>query len=96
MQLNGFYNRFQQSPLGKALRLPALTSKLSTEAAYKTFPEVLELVKNVEMGNAYFVHLLLPHHPYKFNKECSLISERTLPESETNYQYYLEQVAWEV
>jgi hypothetical protein len=95
MRVNGFYDRVQETSLGKALRLPDIkkvTNQSSSEATYGAFPKVLELLRNAEMGNAYFIHLLLPHRPYKFNKECSLIRARTPPESESNYQYYLEQV----
>ena len=92
IHIRHLYGKLQQSSLGKSLGLPYLVTE-SAQAAYNAFPMTLELLKNVEMGNAYFVHLLLPHGPYRFNKECSFTAGRTPSESETKYQHYLEQVA---
>jgi len=93
MRLIKFYGPFQQSSLGKVLSLPTPLLIPASKAAYNAFPTALELLKNAEMGNAYFVHLLIPHSPYLFNKNCSLISARSRTELGSNYQYYLGQVA---
>ncbi|USQ13528.1 sulfatase-like hydrolase/transferase [Legionella lytica] len=48
----------------------------ASTATYKIFPEILKLAKDVETGNAYFIHLLMPHYPYVFNAHCEYIGDR--------------------
>ncbi|MGL5742417.1 MAG: sulfatase-like hydrolase/transferase [Legionella sp.] len=45
----------------------------SPQATYRAFGEVLKLAQEVEMGEAYFIHLLLPHRQFVFDKNCSVI-----------------------
>jgi hypothetical protein len=48
----------------------------ASTATYKIFPEILKLAKDAETGNAYFIHLLMPHYPYVFNANCEYIGDR--------------------
>lgn len=93
------YNRLIMPLMRTALglRLPGMSVQVTekpsmSRAAYDAFPVALKLLKNVKMGNAYFVHLLLPHAPFVFNKECSFIRGRTELESQNSYPFYLEQI----
>lgn len=48
----------------------------ASTATYFIFPEVLQMAKDVQRGNAYFVHLLIPHYPYVFNAHCDYLGNR--------------------
>lgn len=96
MRIKDVYDRLQKTRLGHIVGLhniKNITNPSSSEATYGAFKEVLNVVGTAEKGSAYFVHLLLPHRPYKFNKECSVMSGRSALEAESNYEWYLEQVS---
>ncbi|KTD11591.1 Sulfatase [Legionella gratiana] len=59
----------------------------ASTATYRTFPDVLNLAKEVEKGNAYFIHLLMPHYPYVFDSNCEYLGDRG-----KSVATYLEQV----
>ncbi|KTD72236.1 sulfatase-like hydrolase/transferase [Legionella tucsonensis] len=59
----------------------------ASTATYRTFPEVLKLANEVEKGNAYFIHLLMPHYPYVFGAHCEYLGDRG-----KSVTTYLEQV----
>lgn len=56
--------------------------ELSTFPAIATqdvFPEVLKQLKHVESGNAYFIHLLIPHGPYIYDEKCNCSNAKGTP-----------------
>ncbi|MDR3502403.1 MAG: hypothetical protein P4L79_07455 [Legionella sp.] len=56
-------------------------------AAVRVVPEVQKLLKAAQPGNAYFIHLLIPHSPYVFDKHCEFVGENS-----DRLQGYKEQV----
>lgn len=48
----------------------------ASTATYRAFPEMLQLAKDVSPGNAYFIHLLIPHYPYVFSADCEYLGDR--------------------
>lgn len=62
------------------LHLPTSNTQGLVEASTATYvvsyPELMDLAKNVEQGNAYFVHLLMPHYPYVFDENCQYVGNR--------------------
>ncbi|KTD18980.1 sulfatase-like hydrolase/transferase [Legionella jordanis] len=79
LHLEIVYNRLKESKVWALLDLPKQDDETllsPSTAAYKAFPEVLRLAQNIKRGNAYFIHLLLPHAPYVFNKECQYVGEQ--------------------
>jgi hypothetical protein len=45
-------------------------------ATYEAFPELLQQLRTVKKGHAYFVHLLIPHGPYVFGERCRYIKKQ--------------------
>lgn len=60
------------------LRTIALTSSIS---AFSTFDVLSKQLKNARLGEAYVVHLLVPHYPYVVSRDC-----RFMPRSKWNWR----------
>lgn len=85
------FTRIERSKIWAKLNLPRLEAQsiLSpSTAAFQAFDEALALAKKVEGNNAYFIHLLFPHAPYVFNKDCQYLGE-----AEDKTKAYFEQVS---
>lgn len=85
------FTRIERSTIWRKLNLPQLETQIilaPSTAAFQAFDRVLELAKKADKNNAYFIHLLLPHDPYVFNKDCKY---RGQAEDKTNA--YFEQVS---
>ncbi|MFJ1268459.1 sulfatase-like hydrolase/transferase [Legionella lytica] len=85
------FTRIEHSTIWTKLNLPQLETQIilaPSTAAFQAFDKVLELAKKVEKNNAYFIHLLLPHDPYVFNKDCQYRGQ-----AENKISAYFEQVS---
>lgn len=93
MRLNSVHEMIRKTRLGRVFNLQEMsdTNPTSPTSTYKAFPEAVKLVHGAQMGNAYFIHVLLPHRPFVFDRECSHMGTRG-SNNETNYGYYLEQI----
>lgn len=98
-KVKSIYETFRASPFGKAAglqnRVVIMDAPYST---YKAHDELTEFLRSAKKGNAYFVHLLLPHRPYLFDKQCRFRGSKGsysiagIKESFYKYPQYLEQV----
>jgi len=101
LEFNNLYEIIKKTSIGKALDLPNIGGSTPPFATYKVFDEVVDLLSNAQKGNAYFVHLLLPHFPFLFDEQCNNLGPRGIrvsqkrnhPEAkESVYSRYLKQV----
>lgn len=72
-----YFNKLSHTLL--ALLFPGSKRQTIVEAStatYRAFPEMLKLAKEVSPGNAYFIHLLIPHYPYVFSADCEYLGDR--------------------
>ncbi|MCE0722226.1 MULTISPECIES: sulfatase-like hydrolase/transferase [Legionella] len=72
------FSKLKKSKIWSMLHLPQSENQsilTPSTATYQAFNEVEKLAKSVQINNAYFIHLLLPHAPYVFNKNCEYIGE---------------------
>lgn len=76
---NDFFLKYKNK-IWSMFKLPTSNTQGLVEASTATyvisFPELMDLAKNVDQGNAYFVHLLMPHYPYVFDENCQYIGNR--------------------
>lgn len=88
--LQNIVSRIETSQLWHILKLPDMTDVEnfdSSTAAYGAFSEINKTMKQAEPGNAYFIHLLLPHRHYVYDAACHFVGDRG-----TTTKYYLEQL----
>ncbi|HHF7367532.1 TPA: sulfatase-like hydrolase/transferase [Legionella bozemanae] len=84
------FSKIKKSKIWSMLHLPQSENQsilTPSTATYQAFNEVEKLAKTVQVNNAYFIHLLLPHAPYVFNKNCEYIGE-----SQNKTKAYFEQL----
>ncbi|WP_058534320.1 sulfatase-like hydrolase/transferase [Legionella saoudiensis] len=89
LKLQDMLRSFKNLPIWKYIALHTKTAQPITpaSAAVRVVPEVQKLFKTVQPGNAYFIHLLIPHSPYVFDKNCEFVGENS-----DRLQGYKEQV----
>lgn len=76
VHLRGLYQHIITLPLISKLNLSSIwlnqfTRPSAPSAGYHVFPKVMRLIKTVQPGNAYFIHILLPHLPFIFDAKCN-------------------------
>ena len=71
--LNSFMEKFANNPFLLNLRLPrnVIPEFPFPSSGYRIFSKVIDQAKHIRKGNAYFIHILLPHSPYVFDKKCN-------------------------
>jgi hypothetical protein len=88
--LQNIATKLEASSIWCKLKLPNMADVEnfdSSTAAYGAFNEISKTLKTAAPGNAYFIHLLLPHRHYVYDANCHFVGDRG-----TATQYYLEQL----
>ncbi|MDR3501936.1 MAG: sulfatase-like hydrolase/transferase [Legionella sp.] len=75
LKLEDMFRSFQKRSLWKHLGLNNKTVAPLTPASavVHVFPEIQNLLKTARNGNAYFIHLLIPHIPFVMDKNCNFV-----------------------
>jgi hypothetical protein len=90
--------RYRLNEIANALGLPQLevTYPLDPHVTLNTFYKHIDFLSEGKKGNAYFIHLFLPHTPYFFDEKCSFrFNDRQLQyniKDDEDYDAYLGQV----
>lgn len=67
--------------------LPEFEPLSGVENTMAAFNYIVEDLKQIQHGNAYFVHLILPHRPYLYDGNCEMKNNK-----KSRYEAYLDQL----
>lgn len=86
-QLTSLFDEWETKWFKWVFKLNIHQNITSASATMKVLPLINETFSKVQPGNAYFIHLLLPHMPYVFNESCKYIHNQ--PQNKRTYYQQL-------